>query len=61
MAAGAGGAAAAAAGAEDVIGAVELKRLAGSCEMILIDGLAAVRARALLAICDAWYAVEVEN
>ena len=42
-------------------GAVELKRRDGSWEIILIDGLEAVRAKALLAIWEAWYAVEVEN
>lgn len=40
----------AAAVAPDVAGAVELKRRDGSCEIILIDGLEAVRAKALLAI-----------
>lgn len=54
-------AAAAAAGAEDVTGAVELNRLNGSWLILFIDGLAALRAMALLAICDPWYAVEVEN
>ena len=54
---GAGGAAAAAAAAE----VEELKRLAGSWLRIFIDGLAALRAKALLAIWDAWYADEVEN
>ena len=51
----------AAAVAAGVTGAVELNLLAGSWLMILIDGLAALRASVLLAICEAWYAVEVEN
>lgn len=54
MAPGIGGVlAAAAAGAEDANGEVELKRLDGNWLTILIEGLAALRGRALLAICDA--------
>lgn len=50
-----------AADAAGVTGAVELKRRDGNWEIIFIDGLAALRAKELLAIWEAWYTVEVEN